>query len=120
MRGMIKYLNPSPAESPGARTSPGTYSPAGLADMSQIYPEQSGGGDGGGLHSNNEDATLDTLEAHSTNAGTSTNELPRTKELPLKGKMPVVPVFIRLNVSERADSVEHFPKKNVQPSNHAR
>ena len=118
---MIKYLSQSPAESPGARTSPGTYSPACLADMSsQLYPEQSGGGDGVGLQSMksiNEDATLDDPVAHSTNAGTTTNELPRKKELPL---MPVVPVFIRLNVSERADSVEPFPKKNVQPSNHTR
>ena len=110
MRGMIKYLSQSPAESPGARTSPGTYSPACLADMSsQIYPEQSGGGDGGGLGSINEDATLVSPEAHSSNA----------EKLPLEGKMPVVPVFIRLNVSERADSVEPFPKKNVQTSNHA-
>ncbi|XRB06426.1 hypothetical protein NFJ02_27g63780 [Pycnococcus provasolii] len=66
---------------------------------SQIYPEQSGGGDGGGLGSINKDATLVSPEAHSSNAETSTNELPRTKELPLEGKMPVVPVFIRLNSS---------------------
>ena len=106
-----RYDKVSQSESPGARTSPGTYSPACLADMSsQIYPEQSGGGDGGELESNNEDATLVSPEAHSSNA----------EKLPLEGKMPVVPVFIRLNVSERADSVEPFPKKNVQPSNHAR
>ena len=80
---------------------------------SQIYPEQSGGGDGVGLVSINEDATLVSPEAHSSNAGTTTNELPRTKELPLKGKMPVVPVFIRLNVSERADSLETLQEERV-------